>query len=564
MREVNHGDLNGQPISIYRNYFKTEKEYFTNHLPTGESFKEVKRRMGEVLYELEKNYQGKTILIVTHESPSWLLFSVAVGADLSTTIAIRGSAPDFLKNAEIRPLNFVSLSHNADYEIDLHRPFIDEVELIGKSGTVLKRAPEVLDVWFDSGAMPLAQDHYPFAKKEILYPADFIAEAIDQTRGWFYTLLAIGVLLKRGTPYKNVICLGHILDYEGKKMSKSIGNVVDPWLMMDKYGVDVIRFWMYTVNPPGESKNFDEAGMTEVVRKVVNPLQNVLAFYELYCGEITSSSVVSIPTHVLDQWFGTLEEDLVWRMTKHLEEYQIMEAARLLRDFIADLSQWYLRRSRERIKGGDTMALNTLRGALFNMARLFSPFMPFLAEDIYRVLRQSSDPMSVHLMAWPEAIKEKVDEKLLKNMVTVREIASLGLEARARAGVKVRQPLHSLRVRGSRPIDLTEDLILLIKEEVNIKNVKWQDDLQESVELDLKITPELQAEGQVRDFIRQVQDLRKQAGLLPRDQIILFVTLSISDRVIIESSHAEICRIIGAKNIHFSAGETIEIRLQRV
>jgi isoleucyl-tRNA synthetase len=567
LREVNHGDLNGQPTQVYYDYFKTREEYFTNRLPNGESLMEVKRRMGELLYDLEVKYQNKKILIITHESPSWLLFAVASGADLTQTLTLRGDTADFLKNAEVRKLDFIPLPHNADYELDLHRPFIDEVELISETGTILKRTSEVLDVWFDSGAMPWAQDHQPFSGQKLLYPADFIAEAIDQTRGWFYTLLALGVLLGKGSPYQNVICLGHILDPEGKKMSKSIGNVVDPWLMMDKYGVDALRFWMYTVNAPGESKNFDETSVVEVVRKVINPLMNVLAFYKLYRDEVGALSEVSNSEQVLDRWLVALQADLAQRVTKHLEEYQITEASRLLRDFVADLSQWYLRRSRDRIRGTDSAdrvaALGTLKQSLQQFAQLLAPFMPFLAEDIYRELHQATDPISIHLTDWPE-VENKKSEKLLQNMKIVRKIASLGLEARARAGVKVRQPLQTLFVQGLKPDDLTDDFLILIKDEVNVKAVLWQNDLPEPVKLDLTITPVLRAEGQIRDFIHQVQDLRKESGLAPSDQIILFVTVPPADQATLESARAEIRRVVSATEICFSPGETIEIRLERV
>lgn len=555
LREVDHGELNGQTIDVYQNYFKTEEEYFTKNLPGGESFIEVKRRMGEAIYNFESKYQGKNVLIVTHESPSWLLFAAARGADLPTTIAIRGSEPDFLKNAEVRPLNFTPLPHNADYELDLHRPFIDEVELIGESGAILKRAPEVLDVWFDSGAMPLAQNHYPFATEDILYPADFIAEAIDQTRGWFYTLLAVAVLLKRGAPYKNVICLGHILDREGKKMSKSVGNVVDPWLMVAKYGVDALRFWMYVVNAPGEPKNFDESGVTEVIRKVINPLMNVLAFYELYRGEAPASvsPVSHSPPHILDEWLVVYRDDLVWRTTNHLDAYQITEAARLIREFVADLSQWYLRRSRDRIKSGDVAALATLHDTLFILVCLLAPFMPFLAEQIYQKLRRVDDPISVHLSDWlGEATNAKLkttSEKLLKDMLITRELSSLGLEARAESGIKVRQPLSRLTFRGEGKFN--QDLIDLIKAEVNVREVVWQMDLSAVAVLDTAVTPELKLAGDLRELVRQIQDLRKRAGLRPGEPAVLRVSAKHAARSLIAEQAAALQRVASLKEIKF-------------
>ena len=241
-------------------------------LPGGENYNDTRIKVGEFIYDLEKKFFHKNILIVTHESPAWLMFSVAQGLDIKSCVKLSGMGESFLENSEFKELDFVPLPHNENYELDLHKPFIDQVVLVDKKGNELKRVKEVMDVWFDSGAMPFAQDHYPFENKKWVetkgYPADFISEAVDQTRGWFYTLLAIGVLMDRGTPYKNVICLGHVLDSKGKKMSKSLGNTIDPWQMMDKYGADSLRLWMYTVNQPGDSKNFDEKTVDEVVKKI--------------------------------------------------------------------------------------------------------------------------------------------------------------------------------------------------------------------------------------------------------------------------------------------------------
>ncbi len=236
-----------------------------------------------------------------------------------------------------------SLAKNpADIEkLDLHRPFIDEIELIDEHGDKLTRVKEVMDVWFDSGSMP-------FASGTQGYPADFISEAIDQTRGWFYTLHAIGTLMGKGAAYKNVICLGHILDKDGKKMSKSVGNVIDPWRMINTYGADPLRLWMYTITQPGDSKNFDEKTVDEAVKKVFNPLENILSFYELYKDENIETSDSS--DDVLDRWIISRLNELLQKGSAHLDAYEVFEAARLIRDFINDFSTWYIRRSRDRFK----------------------------------------------------------------------------------------------------------------------------------------------------------------------------------------------------------------------
>ncbi|MBI2100962.1 MAG: class I tRNA ligase family protein [Candidatus Vogelbacteria bacterium] len=576
LREVNHGELNNQPVNVYRDYFKTAEQYFVDRLPGGENFTEVKRRLGEALYDLEKAYRDRKILIITHESPSWLLFAAAAGADRSATLALRGTEPDFLKNAEWRELEFVPLPHNQDYELDLHRPFIDEIELLDGSGQSLKRAPEVLDVWLDSGAMPWAQNHYPFAGADILYPADYIAEAIDQTRGWFYTLLAIGGLLGQGAPYRNVICLGHILDKQGKKMSKSVGNVVDPWLMIERFGADALRFWLYSVNQPGDAKNFDEAGVNEIIKKVINPLLNIVSFYELYpvrneasngvYGRREKTVMPPAAGRALDEWISALLDRLIGEVTEKLEHYRVTEAARALRDFITDLSQWYVRRSRDRFRGGDSaeqaQATAVLGLALRQLAKLLAPFMPFLAEEIYQKLRQSADPDSVHLTDWPDTKNLKLkakSSKLLRDMLEVRRVASLGLEARARAGIKVRQPLLELAVRGGN--DFNQALIDLIKDEVNVKAVVWREDLPASVVLDTSLTPELKRVGDLRELVRRIQALRKQNGFRPGEPATLRVAAGHPARSLIEQEAESLKKSASLNRIEFDHSADVPFSL---
>ena len=288
IREQDFGDLDGKDHTSYSKMVSSLKEEFTTAAPNGENILQVKNRMMDFLSEVDKKYENKNILIVTHEHSAWLLFAGSRGADVDTSVNMHNSNKEVdgnLKTSGVEELFYTQLPHNENYELDLHRPYIDELELEDEKGNKLTRVKEVMDVWFDSGAMPFAQDHYPFENKELVekggYPADFISEAIDQTRGWFYTLHAIGALMGRGKAYKNVISLGHILDSKGKKMSKSVGNVVDPWEMTDKYGVDALSFWMYTVNQPGDSKNFDELSVDDVVKKVFNLLSNIVKFSAL-------------------------------------------------------------------------------------------------------------------------------------------------------------------------------------------------------------------------------------------------------------------------------------------
>ncbi len=381
-----------------------------------------------------------------------------------------------------------------------------------------------MDVWLDSGAMPFAS--YADTGEEH-YPADFISEAIDQTRGWFYTLHAIGVLLDKGRAYKNVICLGHILDKEGKKMSKSVGNVIEPFSAIEKYGVDVLRLWMYSVNQPGEPKNFDEKSVEEVNKSPFNLLDNVYSFYELYRDrEIEKINNKKESKNILDKWILTKLDALVLEMTKNIDEYRLLEPVRNMRDFIDDLSTWYLRRSRDRVKLGDLEAKQTLYHVLKTLSKLLAPFAPFAAEELYQRLKNENDKESVHLESWPE-VKKKFslfgsgDKNIVEDMEEVRRVVSLALEARSKANIKIRQPLQELRIKNN---ELGSEYLDLIKDEINVKNVIADKNLAEEVLLDIKLTPELEEEGRVREFIRNLQEMRKEKNLKPGDKMEYGVT----------------------------------------
>ncbi|MBP9701144.1 MAG: class I tRNA ligase family protein, partial [Candidatus Pacebacteria bacterium] len=388
-------------------------------------------------------------------------------------------------NAEIRQIDFVPLPHNDQYELDLHRPYIDDV-VLEKDGKQFNRIKEVMDVWFDSGSMPFAQDHYPFEHKDDLaYPADFISEAVDQTRGWFYTLLAVGVLTGHGTPYKNVICLGHLLDKDGKKMSKSIGNIVEPFEQIEKFGVDAIRFWMYSVNQPGESKNYDEKSIAEINNKVFNLLGNVYSFYELY-RDVSLEGQYTESANVLDQWIVARLNQLIATITGGLDGYDLFGPTRAIREFCDDLSTWYLRRSRDRLKDGDVGSKQTLYKVLKATAQLLAPFAPFTAEDLWQKLKNDSDEESVHLSVWPEA--GGVDEPLINQMQIVRDICAQGNALRKKEGIPVRQPLAQLFVTDW---NLEERYKTIVMEELNVRDVVKG----EETKLDTVITPELKLEG---------------------------------------------------------------------
>lgn len=417
-------------------------------------------------------------------------------------------------------------------DFDPHRPYVDEVDIKCEScGGAAKRVADVCDVWFDSGCMPFAQWHYPFENKEKIdsgeaYPADYISEAIDQTRGWFYTLLAVSTLLGKERPFKNVVCLGHVLDADGKKMSKSLGNIVEPMEMMDKYGADAVRWYMYSINQPGESKRFDEKILTDMIRKNFTILMNVLRFYEMFASSESGSDSGTGKGHILDRWVLTRLNELTENVTSGLENYKITESVRKISDFINDLSTWYVRRSRDRFKSDDEddkkAALQTLRECLSTLSKIMAPFTPFLSEEIY--LRVSSKRESVHLEDWPESKSDKIDQDLLEQMSLTRNVVSQALERRVDSKMNVRQPLASMTVTIPSG-ELADEFIELLKDEVNVKSV-FVEKGDYGVVLDIELTPELKREGLVREIVRRVNAMRKNAKLTIEDRIELYVSSS--------------------------------------
>ncbi|HNW71327.1 MAG TPA: class I tRNA ligase family protein [Candidatus Paceibacterota bacterium] len=553
-------------------------------LPGGESFAELVKRVGEFLYEIEKKYNNKNILIIGHQGSTSRAISFIVKGLSFSDLSSKHDPLVSINNAEIKEFGFVSLPHDEDYMPDLHKPYIDEAELICSNSTgsgqvcggKLERTKEVMDVWLDSGTMPFSQDHYPFdfakgglfENKNLKYPADFISEAIDQTRGWFYTLHAVGTLMGRGKAYKNVICLGLLLDANGKKMSKSIGNVVDPWSMINKYGVDTLRLWMYGVNQPGESKNFDEKTVVELHRQVFGLLYNVLAFYELYRDIELEKLEYKKSENILDQWIVSKLDELNILCVENMDNYRVLEPTRAIRDFINDLSTWYLRRSRDRIKEEASRpitlkdygeARQTLYFVLKNLSKIIAPFAPFTAEDIWLKLKNFKDEESIHLASWPE--NKKVDQEIIKNMEDVRKIVSIGLEKRQKGGIPVRQPLAKMEIKN---LSLDKKYLELIKDELNVKDVLENKNIETEVLLDMEITLELKEEGNYREFVRAVQDMRKKAGLTPNDNIVLFIKTQEDGEKLIKKFEKDIKKTVLASEIKFSENQGEEIKIDNL
>jgi isoleucyl-tRNA synthetase len=403
----------------------------------------------------------------------------------------------------------------------------------------MARVPEVIDCWFDSGAMPFAQYHWPFenGKKPKLFPADYIAEGIDQTRGWFYTLLAISTLMGFGPSYKNVISLGHVLDEKGEKMSKSRGNVVDPWYIVRKYGADTTRWYFFTINQPWDPKLFSEKDVSEALKRFILTFWNCYLFFETYGKK--KEKALPKSKNVLDRWIVSRLENLIKETTENLEKYDITKAAREIEKFVVeDLSLWYIRRSRRRFQRPEDKkelkeGSQTLKFVLLNLSKILAPFLPFLSELVY----QRISTFSVHLADWPKVNEKLIDKKLERKMEKVREIVSLALAERQKAKIKVRQPLQKLEITDYR-LKKEKELLELIKEEVNVKEISFGREFK----LDTKITPELKEEGMVREIIRHIQEMRKEMKLKPKDKILVGYSGSENISKILEENKEKILK----------------------
>ncbi|MBO6235350.1 MAG: class I tRNA ligase family protein, partial [Schwartzia sp.] len=360
-----------------------------------------------------------------------------------------------------------------------------------KCGGEMHRVPEVIDCWFDSGAMPFAQWHYPFENKEIFeghFPADFISEAVDQTRGWFYSLIAISTLLFHQSSYKNVIVLGHVQDKDGQKMSKSKGNAVDPMDALRRHGADAIRWYFYENSAPWLPNRFHDAAVQEGQRKFMGTLWNTYAFYVLYANiddfDPTKHVLDKSTLGVMDKWILSRLHTLVKEVDGHLSAYRVTETAKALQEFVEELSNWYVRRSRERFwaKSMEQDKINaymTLYTALVTVAKAAAPMVPFITENIYRNLVCSVDknaPESVHLCDFPQADESFIDEVLEKDMELVLEIVVLGRAARNEANIKNRQPVANLFVKAERT--LSPFFVEVIENELNVKAVTFKDDME--------------------------------------------------------------------------------------
>lgn len=407
---------------------------------------------------------------------------------------------------------------------DIHREFLDDIEVWVDDAKTIKgrRTPEVFDCWVESGSMPFASRHYPFTDKEGFeqnYPAQFVSEYIAQTRAWFYTMhvLSVGIFGKH--PFENVVTTGTILAEDGSKMSKSKKNYPDPMKVINEYGVDSLRLYlMSSTVMKGENLNFSERDVSEIRKKVFLIWWNMFTFYKMYAGDHQISvDTTPQPEDLMDQWVMSRVHTVIKEVTDQMNHYNVVKASRTLMEFVDELSTWYLRRSRDRLRDGNTLALDIFAYVLRTLAQLFAPFTPFFSEVMWHNMIDENE--SIHLTSWPESHTTLINQELEYAMSKAREIAQEAHAKRSEHKIPVRQPLQSMKVTT---LELkTQYVEEILKEEVNVKNIEWDLATENSfiVELNTLVTPELKAEGDARNVIRTIQQMRKDAGLQPGQKV---------------------------------------------
>jgi len=538
--ESRFGEYSGRPLSEYHTAFPDKMDRFTDAPPGGETYTQIRTRMMQALTDFDARHAGENILIISHGTPLWLLTSTVRGMGKSEAIESRDAL--YPRPGVAEELPFATLPWNAEFELDLHRPYTDSLVLIGDDGAEYTRIPEVVDCWVESGSMPFAEYHYPFENEsefENRAPGDFIAEYIAQTRTWFYYMHAMGVALFDRLAFRNVAVTGTILAADGQKISKSKRNYTDPLELIDTYGADSVR--LYLMGSPimqAEDLRFRDEDVREAHNKIVGMLWNTFKFFDLYQKDYDGLTDARKSTHPLDQWIMARLDALIADATTAMDAYDTPSTVRAIRAFVDDYSTWYVRRSRERVKSewhDKQYALAAQRESLRTVAKVLAPIAPFLAESIWRGIEGGG---SVHMEEWPKALSHGLvarvlhgsDDKILADMAKVRALVSKALEARDRAGIKVRQPLAKLTIKDA---GLSDELLEIIRDEVNVKVVE-QADIADDIVLDTELTPQLKEEGFIRETIRAVQDARKKAGLKPGEQGSVSITVTPESRAIVE------------------------------
>ena len=539
LREKHWGDFQGQTDEFRKKFWKVDPSY-----NEGETLEEVEKRLRNFLAEIIEKHKGESIIAVTHGGVKRVVKSMAEGEPYESMIQ-RGYKSG---NAEATVYYFF-VEDDKVRVLDLHRPIIDKITFQCSCGGTMRRIPEVFDCWIESGSMPYASVHYPFENKEWFennFPAQFITEYISQTRAWFYVVHVLSTALFGKPAFTNALVHGIVQAEDGKKMSKHLNNYPDPEMLFERYSVDALRYYLMSSSVmSGENLNFSEREVEDVYKKVNILLWNVFTFWKTYAHAADKDSTLeeTMPSrgHILDRWILARLEELIKQVTQNMDNYDLVRATRPLGEFIADFSQWYVRRSRERMKAVHTAAsgtpefvearaaTNTLRYVLGRLSQVIAPVMPFLAERLYKGVGGSA--VSVHLIDWPDKRGEYEDIHLLQHMGAARKVIEMGLAVRSEAGIKVRQPLEKFEIKR---IDMPQELLSIIAEELNVKQISmsehfsagqgWvsKEDGVFGVNIFTELTPALQLEGMLREVVRGINHMRRDAGLVITDAIVIY------------------------------------------
>ena len=562
LRELNLGDeFEGKTVGDYYAFFASPEERFTKKPEGGETLHDVRGRMVQAIREIDATHEGKRVLVISHGDPLWMLEGTLKNIPEKELLVYRETS--YMKQGETRRVEFKNYPYGEDGRLNMHRPYIDDIVLKCDCGGEMKRVPEVFDCWFESGSMPYGQHHYMGKPVEGFnpdltegFPADFIAEGLDQTRGWFYSLHVLATNLFGKPAYKHVVVNGIILAEDGQKMSKRLKNYPDPMDVIATYGADALR--LYILSSPtvyAEDMNFSEKGVDEVYKKVVQRLLNVLSFYEQYAVGKTSEFQIGDSLHVLDKFILVELEDVKGIVENALDAYQLQRASRAVADFVDILSTVYLQYSRDRFKEDSPQresALGTLRYVLSHIAKIIAPLVPFLAEEVHSRVKYPSARESVHLEDWPTLDAAIASfETDAAEAAKIPKIVEAILAERSNAGIPVRQPLRLSKVAH---LPKNDECREVIRTRVNVESVEEDTSLSADhpAWIDKEITPELRQKGMLREFTRGVQEARKSAGLKPQDHIILeiyYEDKSLKD--FFDRHQEEITRVVHANSVIF-------------
>ncbi|MEK7173901.1 MAG: class I tRNA ligase family protein, partial [Patescibacteria group bacterium] len=561
--ELNHGsEFEGRMVKDYRAFFKTPLERFTKVPEGGESLNGVRRRMMDFAREVDAGYEGKNILVISHGDPLWILEGAMRNKTKEELWEDRITR--YIKQGEMRETVFPNYPFDEEGRLNLHRPYIDEIALRCDCGSEMKRIPEVFDCWFESGSMPYGQQHYMGGPIKN-FPAAFIAEALDQTRGWFYSLHVLASALFESPAYTHVLATGLILAEDGQKMSKHLKNYPDPMDVVATYGADALRLYLL-LSPAAyaEDLNFSEKGVNEVSKKIIARLSNVYSFYRMYAEDTVVVPRFDEKAHALDKFICYELLETIRTIESAIEVYRLDKAARAVADFVDAFSTVYLQYSRDRFKegaDGRAEALGYFRYVLVTFAKITAPFAPFLVEWLYSQVKYEDAKESVHLEDWP-----KLDSRIVgyadiwKEMDIARSAIEGILAARSAAGISVRQPLAAAKVRE---MPKQKELCAVIRDRVNVEKIEEDKNLHDEVWIDTELTEELREKGMLREFIRGVQEARKKENLVPGDRIKLSVQTDASGQALIKKFEEEIKHTVTADSISLldgnGAGQIIKL-----